>query len=116
MAPEDSLNRSPYSDGFRTPGAARNPRWPASGGPCVAPALLPPAGRPIRPSCAVHINKPCNCWALRPATPGAARVGFPERRRTAGKLQSSGVAWGAWHEAERQRVGPARKLPVSYGP
>ena len=112
----DTLNRSGYTDGLRTLDPARNPRFPTTGGTCVNPPLEPPAGRPIRPSCAEHWQVPCNCRFLRPATPGAPVVGFPERARTSGHLQPSGRAWGNFHEAPRRKIGPPLNLPRSYGP
>jgi len=113
----DPLNRSPYSDGFRTPTPARNPRWPFSGGNCVAPPLLPPAGRPMRPPCAVHVDVPCNCHFFREHSDATApHVGQPEQARTAGHLQQSGAAWGMIGSNQRARIGPPLHLPRSYGP
>lgn len=116
MADPGVLNRSPFTDGFRTVDPARNPRFPTTGGHCVNPPLATDATRAYRAPCAVHWQVPCNCRFLRPATPGAPYVGFPERERTLGKLQPSGRAWGRFDRQERKRIGPPLNLPSSYGP
>lgn len=117
MADESNeLNRSPYTDGLRTIAPARNPRFPTTGGTCTNPPLKTDATHQYRPPCAVHWQVPCNCRFLRPATPGAPPVGFPEETRTRGKLQLSGRAWGRFDRNERQRIGPPLNLPRSYGP
>jgi hypothetical protein len=116
MANPGELNRSPYTDGLRTVEPARNPRLPTTGGTCVNPPLATDATRAYRPACAVHWRVPCNCAFLRPATPGAPYVGFPEEERTRGRLQPSGRAWGRWDRLPRKKIGPPLNLPAHYGP
>lgn len=116
MAEPQELNRSPYSDGFRTPTPAMAHRWPFSGGTEPSAPLVPPAGRPPARDHAAHVNVPCYCAFLRAATPGAPPVGFPDEARTRGKLQPSGRAWGRFGSHERERIGPRLNLPAHYGP
>jgi hypothetical protein len=96
------------SDGFRAPTLPTEPRRRAEGGHRPDASLSPYTGTPR----AVGDNDPRNTprtWAyFRQASPGAPRVNYPDRTRTAGKLQQSGEAWGRFGEPARAVLTPAR--------
>jgi len=96
------------SDGFRSPTLPTEPRRRAEGGHRPDASLTPYGGTPR----AVGDNDPRNTprtWAyFRPASIGAPPVPFPDRTRTAGKLQQSGEAWGRFGEPARAVLTPAR--------
>jgi len=96
------------SDGFRAPTLARDPRRPTEGGHLVDPSMAPYRPNPRPPESNDKRNTP-RTWAyFRPASIGAPPVNFPDRTRTAGKLQPSGEAWGRFGLPLRPVLTPAR--------
>lgn len=96
------------SGGYRTPYPIAEPRRPTQQGYKPDPPLAPYAYNPASPAGAPFPKKPNTHAFLRQPDLGAPRVGFPDAKRTAGKLQKSGAAWGAYGGAERPTLQPRR--------
>jgi|GEM_PF-3211368 len=95
------------SDGFRAPELPMEPRRYLGGGTDPHAPMAPYRPNPAPPADGEVYRVP-RTWAyFRTATPGAARVGFPDRARTQGHLQASGVAWGRVGEMRRAALRPA---------
>jgi hypothetical protein len=101
---EGNLTRG--SDGFRLPPGQRTAPRPYSPGFQPHEMLGPYRPNPVGPARAPFPDKPNTFAFLREADLGAPYVGFPERRRTQGKLQPSGAAWGRIGEPERPKLAP----------
>lgn len=110
-------NLTRASDGFRSPTLPKEPRRPPEGGHQVDPPLRPYAYNPRPPETNLPRSTP-HTWAFfRAPSPGAPKVPFPDRERTAGKLQRSGEAWGAFGTPQRPQLTPAtdgRNTPPSH--
>lgn len=94
------------SGGYRTPYAIAEPRRPTQQGYSPDPSNAPYHYNPASPPGAPFPNKPNTNAFLRQPDLGAPRVGFPDAKRTSGKLQRSGAAWGAYGGAERPTLRP----------
>ena len=94
------------SDGFRSPTLPRQPRQPTQQGYRPDEPLEPyrpnPASRPGAP----FPDKPDNSIFFRAPDMGAPKVGFPDARRTDGKLQQSGAAYGRLPDTARPVLAP----------
>ena len=102
-----------YVDSHRTETQGDIPRRPYAGGKSVDPALGLHDPTPKPPAAADVTRVPRNFSFLRAATPGAARVGLPDKVRTAGKLQQSGEAWGSFNDSPRTTAAlPIQKADI----
>ena len=101
---EGNLTRR--SGGYRTPYEIAEPRRPVKEGYKPDEHLMPYQPNPASLPGAPFPNKPNTHAFLRQPDLGAPRVNFPDKTRTAGKLQQSGAAWGKVGEAPRPTLLP----------
>jgi hypothetical protein len=98
------------SDGFRSPAPAREPRRPFTGGREPDPPVAPYHYNPASPAKSMTPTVARGFVFLPTRVAMAAHVGFPDKDRTAGKLQASGEAWGRFGAAT------PKATPLSRGP
>jgi len=92
------------SGGYRTPYEISEPRRKLRPGYKPDPPLAPYAYNPASPAQPPWPMKPNTHAFLRQPDLGAPRVGMPDAKRTSGRLQQSGAAWGHVGEAQRETM------------
>jgi hypothetical protein len=105
------------SDGFRSPTLPEQPRLPTQQGYRPDEPLEPYRPNPASPPGDPFPNKPDNSVFFRAPDLGAPRVGFPDRRRTRGKLLRAGAAYGKLPDTPRDVLAPpvdGRDAPPSH--
>lgn len=101
----DALNRSPYTDGFRTPTPPVQPRR-AFTGEQTPDKYGRFTEQRFTPSHDARLDAPPrNFRFFRTLDHKAARVGLPDAARTAGRLQRSGRAFGSSVTAAAKPLG-----------
>jgi hypothetical protein len=94
------------SGGYRTNYPIPEPRRELRPGYKPDPPLAPYHYNPASPAQPPWPAKPNTHAFLRQPDLGAPRVGYPDAKRTSGKLQRSGAAWGAYGGTERPTLRP----------
>lgn len=108
----DPLNRSPYSDGFRTPTPARNPRWPFEGETQPDPHMTSTEQHLRTGDHAAPKKVPRLFRFFRTPDLKAPYVGLPDQRRTSGHLLHSGTAWGRDPKDGHRPLAPPIQKPA----